>query len=542
MSAPRWEPSERWVRGRRGDVTVVDSRRPVLVWEPGRPVPLYAFPEADVRTDLLRPAADPPAGEPHGAGATWYDLADGGEVAANAAWRFADPELAGHLAFAWFRAPVPAVEGWFEEDEEIFVHPRDPYKRVDAIPSSRHVVVSVDGVVVADSRDPVLVFETGLPIRYYLPPSDVRLELFEETASSTGCPYKGRARYWSLRAPGSAPPDVAWSYPDPLPAVAAIRDRIAFYNEAVDITVDGERLERPVTHFSAVADPPAGARRVAAGPDGGRVSALVWGDEPQYTFLHGAALNAHTWDDTVRALGRPALVLDLPGHGESDWRDDFDYAPGTIAPAVAAAVEELAGGRPQILVGQSLGGLTALAVAALRPDLVSTVVLVDVTPGIRAQDVRQVRSFLAGPLVFASRAQVARLAVEAGIAEPGPALDRGVWFNTRVREDGSVVFKHHFGSPPAGAAPVPVDHTGLWPALAAMTVPVLLVRATGGYLPDEMVAEFTARAPKAVVAELDARHNIQEHRPAERGSAPPATDLPTWCTSTCRPTRATASR
>ncbi|MFF5235303.1 alpha/beta fold hydrolase [Dactylosporangium sp. NPDC000521] len=252
-----------------------------------------------------------------------------------------------------------------------------------------------------------------------------------------------------------------------------------------------------------------GVRRVTAGP----VSALLWGEAPGFTFLHGAALNAHTWDATVRHLGQSALVLDLPGHGDSAWRDDFDYAPVTIAPAVAAAVDALTGGRPQVLVGQSLGGLTALAVAALRPDLLRALVLVDVSPGIRERDAQQVRSFLAGPLVFESREEIARLAAAVGIAEPGPALDRGVWFNTRVREDGSVVLKHHFGSPPPGTRPPAVDHAHLWPALEGLTVPVLLVRATGGYLPDDVVAEFAAHSPAARIVDVDARHNVQEHRP-----------------------------
>jgi uncharacterized protein (DUF427 family) len=222
-------------------------------------VPLYAFPEEDVRTDLLRPSADPPAAA-HGGGATFYDLAVDGATAGNAAWRFSTPDLAGHIAFEWFRwssAGAPGVERWFEEDEEIFVHPRDPHKRVDAIASSRHVVVSIDGTTVADTRAPVLVFETGLPTRYYLPRADVRLDRFEQTELHTGCPYKGTAEYWSVRGPGPAPANVAWSYPDPLPAVGAIRGYVAFYNEAVDLTVDGIQLQRPVTPFSQrLAAPP----------------------------------------------------------------------------------------------------------------------------------------------------------------------------------------------------------------------------------------------------------------------------------------------
>ncbi|GGZ44600.1 DUF427 domain-containing protein [Streptomyces bluensis] len=246
----RWEPSERWVRGRKGDVTVVDSRHPVLVWEPDVPVPLYAFPRAEVREDLLRPAKNPPTGA-HTGSLVFYDLAVGGDLLRNAAWTFPADDLAGHIAFEWFRRSGTGLDHWYEEEEEIFIHPRDPYKRVDAVPSSRHVQVEIGGTVVADTHRPVLLFETGLPTRYYIPREDVRLDLLDPTDHSTGCPYKGTAVYWSLRGDIDVPPNVVWSYAAPLPAVAAVKGLLAFYNEAVDITVDGERLERPVTPFTA---------------------------------------------------------------------------------------------------------------------------------------------------------------------------------------------------------------------------------------------------------------------------------------------------
>lgn len=250
-----WEPSERWVRGRMRDITVVDSRRPVLVWEPGLPVPRYAFPREDVRTDLLRPAERPRTGL-HTGSQEFYDLVAGGEVRPNAAWVFPAEDLAGHLAFEWFLRPHRGLDHWYEEDEEIFVHPRDPHSRVDALPSTRHVVVEIDGIVVADTHTPVLLFETSLPLRCYLPPQDVRLELFEPTGHSSRCPYKGIACYWSFRGEAEVPPNVLWSYPDPLPGVAVIKDHLAFYDEAVDLVVDGERLERPVTPFSASLERP----------------------------------------------------------------------------------------------------------------------------------------------------------------------------------------------------------------------------------------------------------------------------------------------
>ncbi|MFF3326352.1 DUF427 domain-containing protein [Streptomyces sp. NPDC002889] len=245
-----WEPSERWVRGTKGDVTVVDSRRPVLVWEPGRPVPLYAFPKEDVRMDLLR-RTEKPATVRHGGATVFYDLEVHGETVARAAWTYPAEELTGHVCFEWFGRDV--LDHWYEEEEEIFVHPRDPYKRVDALASTRHVQVEIQGTVVADTRAPVLLFETHLPIRYYFPREDVRLDLFTPTEHRTRCPYKGVATdYWSWAGHGDVPRDIAWSYPDPLPAVGAITGRVAFYNEAVDIVVDGERLERPVTPFSGI--------------------------------------------------------------------------------------------------------------------------------------------------------------------------------------------------------------------------------------------------------------------------------------------------
>ena len=139
------------------------------------------------------------------------------------------------------------MDRWLEEDEEVHSHPRDPHKRVEALPSSRHITVSLDGVLLADTTDPVLLFETYLPTRYYLPQEDVRLERLSEASNHSHCPYKGFAEdYWD--APGS--PSVAWSYPDPYPAVARIKGRIAFYNESVDITVDGEPQPRPRSIFS----------------------------------------------------------------------------------------------------------------------------------------------------------------------------------------------------------------------------------------------------------------------------------------------------
>lgn len=248
----RTEASQRWVRGFVGDVSVVDTRRPVLFWEEHFPVPHYAFDPQDVRTDLLRPAAGEPPREPwfflpHGPVREWFDLSVDGRVIPHGAWIRDAPELADLVVFSWQHG---LLDRWLEEDEEVAGHPRDPHARVDALPSSRHVVVSLDGTVLADSRRPVLLFETGLPIRYYLPRDDVNFGPLTATTNRSHCPYKGIAdQYWDVMGE-HAVPNGAWSYSDPFPAVGRISGLVAFYNEFVDISVDGATQERPLTPFS----------------------------------------------------------------------------------------------------------------------------------------------------------------------------------------------------------------------------------------------------------------------------------------------------
>lgn len=239
-----WEPSARWVRGTVGGVTVVDSRHPVLIWQERPPTPFYAFPRADVGAGLLTPATSPPVIRRTGA-ARWFDLTVGDTRLPLVAWEYDLDDLAGHVGFDFGR-----IEHWYEEEEEIFVHPRDPHGRVDAMPSSRHVQVRIGDDLVADSRRPVVLFETGLPTRYYLPADDVDLTRFARTDDHTRCPYKGEASYWTYTGDADVPRNVLWFYPEPIAAVAAIKDRLCFYNEFVDIVVDGEPQERPVSPFS----------------------------------------------------------------------------------------------------------------------------------------------------------------------------------------------------------------------------------------------------------------------------------------------------
>ena len=251
----RTERSEKWVRAFVDDVVVVDSRAPVLYWEEDFPVPGYAFAPEDARVDLLRPAkAEPPQSRsfflPRGPVAEWFDLEVGDRLLPHVAWRRDDPAVADLLVLSW---QPGLVDRWQEEDEVVRGHPRDPHKRVDALPSSRHVEISLDGAVLADTTRPVLLFETGLPTRFYLPADDVDLGRLTPTATTSHCPYKGDAdRYWS--ATGGA--DIAWSYAAPFPAVGAIAGRIAFYDELVDVRVDGSLRERPVSPFSRAANRP----------------------------------------------------------------------------------------------------------------------------------------------------------------------------------------------------------------------------------------------------------------------------------------------
>jgi uncharacterized protein (DUF427 family) len=243
-----FEPTDRWVRAKIGDRFVVDSKRALLLWESGTPVSTYVFPAEDVRTDLFVEAAGPSTRRRLLA-SHWYDMEIDGRRLDRLAWRYDDGPLAGYVGLDWFGRKEPGVEHWYEEEEEVWVHPRDPHKRVDAIPSSRHVEVCLDGRTLADTRRPVILYETWLPARYYVPAEDVDLGQLEETDLLTRCPYKGIASYWSVRdAPEGK--NIVWSYRDPIPAVHVIKDHIAFYNEVVDITVDGIALERPQTHFN----------------------------------------------------------------------------------------------------------------------------------------------------------------------------------------------------------------------------------------------------------------------------------------------------
>lgn len=239
----RLDESPRRVRTLLGGLVVADSRQMRLLYPPSRP-PAYYFPEQDVRMDFLTPNGQ--AEEVADLGPTsFWDVAVAGRTAERAARTFQQPPealsaLSGMVTFDW-----RAMDAWFEEDEEIFIHPRDPYHRVDVRESSRHLRIEIDGVTVAETRRPRLLFETNTVTRYYIPKLDVRQDLIVPTDTSTGCPYKGLASYWAVNVNGQVHKDVIWSYPSPYEECAKIENLLCFYNERVDLYLDGELQARP---------------------------------------------------------------------------------------------------------------------------------------------------------------------------------------------------------------------------------------------------------------------------------------------------------
>jgi len=241
-------PVDKRVRVEVGGTVIADSRRVLMLWETEH-LPVYYFPLRDIRMDLMA-RTEHRSECPYKGAAEYYSLAVGGRTVENILWRYANPipacpPIGDHAAFYWTKA-----DRWLEEDDEVFVHPRDPYKRIDCVASSAHIAVDLDGVRLAESRRAVMLFETGLPTRYYLPVEDVAPGVLSPSDHRTRCPYKGQAGYHHGTVNGVRRDNIVWYYADPVPEAVKIKGRVCFYNEFVDITLDGERLPRPKTAFS----------------------------------------------------------------------------------------------------------------------------------------------------------------------------------------------------------------------------------------------------------------------------------------------------
>jgi uncharacterized protein (DUF427 family) len=229
------EPGRKRVRTYLAGQLVADTIHPVLVWE-GPHYPVYYLPAADVRAELVpvgRTEHSPSRGD-----AQVFDVKVASATAPAAALRYPESPLAELRDLV--RLDWNSMSEWLEEDEPVYTHPRDPYTRVDILASSRHVRVELDGVTVADSRRPRILFETGLPPRYYLPLTDLRVDLLRPSDSESHCPYKGTASYWSVDTGRAEHRDVVWMYRFPLPESQKIAGLACFYTEKVDLFVDGE--------------------------------------------------------------------------------------------------------------------------------------------------------------------------------------------------------------------------------------------------------------------------------------------------------------
>lgn len=260
----RYERLAKRIRGRVGGRTVVDSRRALVLYEPRRVVPTYAVPAEDIAAEVV--PGGPTQAANDSVGMRMPDLtrlrvldpsipfalhtAPGEAVTIHsgdrevAGFRLADSGLADYVV-----VDFDAIDEWLEEDEPNVGHPRDPFHRIDILTSSRHVRLELDGVVLAESTEPLLLFETMLPVRFYLRPGEIQVEL-RPSDTITWCAYKGRAAYFSPVVGGRSVPDLAWTYREPLREAERVRDRIAFFDERIDAVIDGERRVRPITPWS----------------------------------------------------------------------------------------------------------------------------------------------------------------------------------------------------------------------------------------------------------------------------------------------------
>ncbi|GAA1834160.1 DUF427 domain-containing protein [Luedemannella flava] len=241
----RVEPGQKRVRVYLRGELIADTRHPLLVWEVPY-FPTYYIPVDDVLAKLRETEATDRS--PSRGTGRILDVVTAAETVGGVAVRYPDSPI--EALRDGVRFTFAAMDEWLEEDEPVYVHPRDPYRRVDILASGRHVRVELDGVCLAESRAPRLLFETGLPVRFYLPLSDVRRDLLRPSDTLTRCPYKGTAEYWSVEVNGTRHEDLVWIYRAPLPESQKIAGLACFYNEKVDLIVDGEPWVRPHTPFS----------------------------------------------------------------------------------------------------------------------------------------------------------------------------------------------------------------------------------------------------------------------------------------------------
>ncbi|MBV8949588.1 MAG: alpha/beta hydrolase [Actinobacteria bacterium] len=249
------------------------------------------------------------------------------------------------------------------------------------------------------------------------------------------------------------------------------------------------------------------------------LSALVWGDDPaELVLLHGGAQNAHTWDTVALALGRPLVAVDLPGHGHSDGRLDVGISPSDYAHDIAVAIRALAPDA-RMVVGMSLGGLTALALAAQDPDLVRKLVLVDVTPGVNREKGSSIAAFVNGPASFPNFDEILARTVEFNPTRSESSLRRGILHNAVQQPDGSWVWRYRrwrvIGEGESGAVAAHPDFGALWDAVDAVRAPIMLVRgADSPVVDDDDVAELRRRQPTVRVELVEgAGHSIQGDQP-----------------------------
>ena len=238
----KFEPTDRWVRAVSHGETIADSKRAMLMME-SRGEQDYYFPVADVKMTLLEESGETETSGYRGTKKFW-NLRVNGSLLENAAWTYEAkknrPDFSGYLALDW-----GAIEHWFEEEEEVFNHARNPYHRVDFIPSSRHVEVIVDDIKVADTTVPLMVFETSLPTRYYIPAADVDMQYLNSVDTQTHCPYKGDSSYYNVVVNGETYENTAWYYPNPIPEAPRLKGTVSFWPEKdkrITILVDGEEM------------------------------------------------------------------------------------------------------------------------------------------------------------------------------------------------------------------------------------------------------------------------------------------------------------